>query len=82
MYATVSEFDGKRGVDFREWYAGEDFKTKETIMLPGQKGIRLTVEHWEALTRFAGDITEALGRDTGKEPEADGDPESDMSTGE
>lgn len=53
-FATVSEFRGKVLVSVREYYE------KDGNMLPGKKGISLSLEQWNALKDHIDNIDEAV----------------------
>ncbi|KAK7501559.1 hypothetical protein BaRGS_00006990 [Batillaria attramentaria] len=53
-YATVSEFRGKKLVSIREYYE------KDGQLLPGRKGISLTIDQWNALQDQMDDINHAV----------------------
>ena len=55
-FVNVSEFKGKAYINIREYYESDG------KVLPGKKGISLSVEQWEALKSFMGKIDSDLKR--------------------
>lgn len=53
-YATVSEFRGKKLVSIREYYE------KDGALLPGRKGISLSIDQWNTLQDLMDDINHAV----------------------
>merc|ERR1719164_203820 len=53
-FVTVSPFNGKMLVGIREYYE------KDGKMLPGRKGISLTLDQWEKLASKARQITKCM----------------------
>lgn len=53
-YVSVRKFNGKQIVDIREYYE------KDRELLPGKKGIALTLDLWAALKANIDNIDEAL----------------------
>jgi len=53
-FVSLSHFKGRTSVDIREFYE------KDGDMLPGKKGISLTIEQWELLKKLIPEIDAAL----------------------
>lgn len=59
VQVSVRHFKGRMQVDIREMYE------KGSELLPGKKGIALTIEQWDALCQAAPEITEAVQAQSG-----------------
>lgn len=53
----INEFRGRKLIDIREYYE------KNGEMLPGKKGISLSIEQWKKLLKVADEINKAIERD-------------------
>ncbi|KAM7352390.1 single stranded-binding protein c31A [Cochliomyia hominivorax] len=53
----INEFRGRKLIDIREYYE------KNGEILPGKKGISLSVEQWKKLLKVADEINRAIERD-------------------
>ncbi|TMW44142.1 hypothetical protein DOY81_010779 [Sarcophaga bullata] len=53
----ISEFRGRKLIDIREYYE------KNGEMLPGKKGISLSVEQWKTLLQIADEVNRAIEKD-------------------
>ncbi|ODQ65604.1 PC4-domain-containing protein [Nadsonia fulvescens var. elongata DSM 6958] len=63
---TVRSFKGIPLVDIREYYSVNDSITGEPMMLPGKKGISLSLQLWEQLMAKQDEINKALNQIQGK----------------
>ena len=50
----ISEFRGRKLIDIREYYE------KNGEMLPGKKGISLSLEQWKTLLKIADEVNRAI----------------------
>jgi len=53
---TLSKFRNQQKIDIREYYE------KDGQLLPGRKGISLSVEQWQSLQKIASEVNAALGQ--------------------
>ena len=57
LQVRISEFRGRKLIDIREYYE------KNGEMLPGKKGISLSVEQWKKLLQIADEVNRAIEKD-------------------
>lgn len=64
MQVSVQHYKGRLQVGIREMYATAN------ELLPGKKGIALSIEQWDLLCQAAPDVTQAVQRQSGTQQRA------------